>query len=69
MCSLFPCVLGFCLTGICKAFVYVLTVVIKKKVALERKMPYNRVQVEGFILVERAHKKREREWDDQHLGT
>ena len=32
-------------------------------------MPYNRFQVEGFILVERVHKKREREWDDQHLGT
>lgn len=25
--------------------------------------------MEGFILGERGQKKREREWDDQHLGT
>lgn len=69
MCSLLPYVLGICLAGICKDFVYILTVVIKKIEALERKMPCSRVQVEGFILGEREHKKREREWDDQHLGT
>lgn len=37
MCSLFPYVLGFCLAEICKAFVYVLTVVIKKKSGIREK--------------------------------